>query len=91
MDLKTSHLFFMGLVSSPATHLPDRHFEKEILPSALKVGILLCVEGPSACTLRPATASKMTGASHEITETVAEGRGWAGGDNRLGRLKWWGE
>ena len=34
--LKTSHLFFTGSVSTLVTYLPARHFEKEILPSALK-------------------------------------------------------
>lgn len=89
VGLKTSYLFFMVSVSRLVTYLQARHFEKEILPSVLKIGTQLCTKGPLACTFKPALMFKMTGASHKITDTVAEGRTCASGDNRLQRLKWW--
>ena len=36
---------------------------------------------------RLALVSKMTGASRKITETVAEGRGWANGDNGVEKVE----
>lgn len=36
---------------------------------------------------RPASVSKMTGASRKITETVAEGRGLANGDNGVEKVE----
>lgn len=82
-SLKTAYLWRAVSFSSLVTYLPARHFEREILPSMLKLDPDCAHGGPGFFKLRSASVSWKMRASRRITETVAEGRMFANEDMLL--------